>query len=153
VHNSPYPCVSYTSHILALLTSFHGCQNIISSLGCQLSSAFADGKKQCASEFCVRWCLELWNSAMWVAGFPQQQPYGFHSRNRVLKARRHFICKSVGPFDNFTVEQRNLSAATSSEFKQELHQVATVKLQSPAPNFMTASKWNVVFSTFCLCSR
>jgi len=143
VKNSPFPCSSYTSRILVLLTSFHCCQNTISSLGCHSHSAFADGRKQYASEFCVRWCLWLWNSAMWVAGF-SQQPYRFHCRNRFLNARRHFICKSVGPFDNLTVVQRNLSAATSPEYKQELDPVTAVKRESLAPFFVTASKRNVV---------
>jgi hypothetical protein len=115
VQNSPFPCLSYTSRILVLMTSFHYCQNTISSLGCHSRSAFVDGRNQYASEFCVRWCLWLWNSAMWVAGFPQQQPYRFHCRNRVLNARQHFICKNVGPFDNFTAVQRHLSTATSPD--------------------------------------
>jgi hypothetical protein len=143
VKNSPFPCSSYTSRILVLLTSFHCCRNTISSLGCHSRSAFADGRNQYASEFCVRWCLWLWSSAMWVAGFPQQ-PYHFHCRNRVLNARRHFICKSVGPFDNLTVVQRNLSAATSPEYKQELDTITAVKRESLAPFFVTASKRNVV---------
>jgi hypothetical protein len=77
--------------------------------------AFADGRNQCASEFCERWCLGLWNLAIWVAGFPQQQPYRFHCTNNVPNGRRHFICKSVAPFDNLTAVQRNLSAATSPD--------------------------------------
>jgi len=69
---------------------------------------------------------------MWVAGFLQQQPYRFHCRNRVLNARRHFFCKTVMPFDILTVEERNLSAATSPEYKQELDQVTAVRLVTNA---------------------
>jgi hypothetical protein len=88
---------------------------------------------------------------MWFVGFPQQQPYRFHCRNRVMIARRHLFCKSVAPFDKLIVVQRNLSAAANSEYKQELDQVTAVKLESLAPKFMTASKQNVVCWTFFVC--
>lgn len=46
----------------------------------------------CAMVFGV---VEFGDVGSWL---PQQQPYLFHCRNRVLNARRHFICKSIGAF-------------------------------------------------------